>query len=52
MVALSWGFSVVLWLGAAAYGLALFAFAPLLSPSRRAGVPAEKTKAPVSPGPS
>ena len=28
MVALSWGFVVVLWLGAGAYGLALFAFYP------------------------
>ena len=28
MVALSWGFSAVLWLGAAAYAAAFFAFAP------------------------
>jgi len=52
MVALSWGFSLVLWLGAAAYALALFAFAPLLTPSQREeGAPA-KTKTPAEPGPS
>ena len=51
MVALSWGFSAVLWLGAAAYGGALVAFGPLFSPSQPASVP-ETTKAPVPPGPS
>ena len=52
MVALSWGFSVVLWLGAAAYGAALFAFAPLLSRGRPDGPSPAKTKAPAGPGPS
>lgn len=52
MVALSWGFSVVLWLGAAAYGTALLAFAPLLSPSLPADPPATDRKAPAGPGPS
>jgi hypothetical protein len=36
MIALSWGFSAVLWLGAAAYGVALLAFGKLWS-GRQAG---------------
>lgn len=51
MVALSWGFSVVLWLGAAAYGVALVVFGPLLS-AAQAAAPPKKTKAPAGPGPS
>ena len=52
MVALSWGFSVVLWLGAAAYGAALFAFSSLFSRSQPGATSPQKTKAPAGPGPS